>query len=121
LGDLSGSLADYEQAIAIDPQLAGAHSNIAFVKYDLSDIPGAINSWRTSLKLSPNEPDAQLGLAVALYRQGQAAEAVQLAKAAISKEKRSTDLEFLRKDRAWSENIIKDKIEFFQALSIDGN
>jgi tetratricopeptide (TPR) repeat protein/tRNA A-37 threonylcarbamoyl transferase component Bud32 len=121
LGDLSGSLADYEQAIAIDPKLAGSHSNIAFIKYDLNDIPSAINSWRKSLELSPNEPDTQLGLAVALYRQGESAEAFQLAKAAISKEKRSTDLEFLRKDRFWSEKIIKDANEFFQALSTNGN
>jgi tetratricopeptide (TPR) repeat protein/tRNA A-37 threonylcarbamoyl transferase component Bud32 len=121
LGDLSGSLADYEQAIAIDPQSPGSHNNIAFIKYDLGDTPGAISLWRKSLELSPNEPDAQLGLAVVLYRQGQSAEAFQLAKAAISKEKRSTDLEFLRKDRFWSEKIIKDANEFFQALSTNGN
>jgi hypothetical protein len=66
------------------------------------------------VKLSSDDPDAQLGLAVALYRQGQVAEATQLAKAAIGKDKQITDLEFLRK-RFWSEAILKGVIELFQS------
>jgi hypothetical protein len=51
---------------------------------------------------------------VALYKQGREAEAYKWGAAAIRKEKRSTNLEFLRKERDWSEIIIKDAIKFFQ-------
>jgi tetratricopeptide (TPR) repeat protein len=112
-GDLSGAIFDYEKAVAIDPKNATSHSNIAFIKYDRGNIAGAIESWRKSLALS-TDPDAQLGLAVALYKRGQEAEAYKLGAAAIRAEKRSIDLNFLKKERAWSEIILKDAVKFLQ-------
>jgi tetratricopeptide (TPR) repeat protein/S1-C subfamily serine protease len=120
LGDLRGSLADYDRSIALNPKNASAYQNAAFIKYDLNDISGAIDYWRKSLNLNPNEPDTQLGLAVALYKQGQTTEAYQLGTAVIKAEKRSTNLDFLRKERTWSEIIIKDAAIFFQAPQISG-
>jgi tetratricopeptide (TPR) repeat protein len=113
IGDLYGAIADNERAITINPNIASTHSNIGFIKYDLGDITGAIESWRKSLALSSND-DAQLGLAVALYRKGRASEAYKLGVEAIRKEKRSTNLEFLRKERKWSEIILKDAVKFLQ-------
>jgi tetratricopeptide (TPR) repeat protein len=82
LGDKQGALRDYDDAIRINTKHASAYGNAAFVKYDLGDVLGAIDYWRKSLKLQPDEPDIQLGLAVALYKQGQIAEANQLGIAA---------------------------------------
>ena len=118
LGDIRGSLGDYDRSIALNPKNAEAYANAAFVKYDLNDIPGAIDYWRKSLSLKPDNSDAQLGLAVALYKQGQTEEAYQLGIAEIKKEKRSTNLEFLRKEKNWSEIIIKDAVKFFQTPQI---
>jgi serine/threonine protein kinase/Tfp pilus assembly protein PilF len=114
LNDLQGALADYNQAIELNPNNADTHNNLAFVKYDLGDPSGAIQSWRKALALNTKDADAQLGLAVALYKQGQEAEAYTLGTIAIRTEKRSTDLAFLKKEKIWSENILKDAATFFQ-------
>jgi tetratricopeptide (TPR) repeat protein/S1-C subfamily serine protease len=114
LGDKKGALADYNTALNLNPRNEDALNNIAFIKYDFGDIRGAIEFWRKSLALKADNSDGQLGLAVALYKQGREAEAYKWGAAAIRKEKRSTNLEFLRKERDWSEIIIKDAIKFFQ-------
>jgi serine/threonine protein kinase/lipoprotein NlpI len=114
LNDLQGALADYDRAIELNPNNADTHNNLAFVKYDLGDPSGAIQSWRKALALNTKDADAQLGLAVALYKQGQEAEAYTLGTIAIRAEKRSTDLAFLKKEKIWSENILKDAATFFQ-------
>ncbi|WP_309736551.1 tetratricopeptide repeat protein [Chamaesiphon sp. OTE_75_metabat_556] len=114
LNDLQGSLADYNRASELNPNNADTHNNLAFVKYDLGDPSGAIQSWRKALTLNTKDADAQLGLAVALYKQGQEAEAYTLGTIAIRAEKRSTDLAFLKKEKIWSENILKDAATFFQ-------
>jgi serine/threonine protein kinase len=118
LNDLQGAVSDYNRVIEIDPNNASALSNLAFVKYDFGDLSGAIESWRKSLALNANDADAQLGLAVALYQQGQEAEAFKLGMTAIKTEKRSTDLDFLKQERSWSENILKDADKFFQTLNL---
>ncbi len=114
LNDLQGSLADYNRAIELNPNNADTHNNLAFVKYDLGDLSGAIQFWRKALTLNTKDADAQLGLAVALYKQGQEAEVYTLGTIAIRAEKRSTDLAFLKKEKIWSENILKDAATFFQ-------
>jgi tetratricopeptide (TPR) repeat protein len=113
-GDLSGAISDLEKAVTIEPKWAYLNSHIAFIKYEIGNLTGAIQSWRKWLALAANDPDAQLGLAVALYRQGQEAEAYKLGAAAIRAEKKSIDLNFLRNERKWSEIIIKDAAKFLQ-------
>ena len=43
--------------------LTDAHSNLASVHKDSGNIPEAIQSYRTALKLKPNFPDAYCNLA----------------------------------------------------------
>ena len=43
--------------------LIDAHSNLASVHKDSGNIPEAIQSYRTALKLKPNFPDAYCNLA----------------------------------------------------------
>jgi tetratricopeptide (TPR) repeat protein len=117
LGDVQGGLIDSDLAISINPKFDVAYGKAAFMKYDLGDVSGAIDYWRKSLSLKPDNPDAQLGLAIALYKQGKEAEAYKLGIAAIKKERRSTNLDFLRKND-WSENMIKDAVKFFQTPQI---
>ncbi len=121
LNDLQGALADFNSAIHLIPDYYTSYDNIAFVKYDLGDLAGAIQSWRKFLLLIESKTlppystsDTQLGLAIALYRQGQESEAYVLAAKAIREEKRLTSLAFLKKEYGWSEIILKDAAKFFQ-------
>ncbi|PSB59271.1 serine/threonine-protein kinase [Chamaesiphon polymorphus] len=114
LGDSKGSLADSNTTIALDPKNETAFQNAAFVKYDFNDLQGAIELWSKSLKINPDNSDSQLGLAVALYKQGQESEAYQWGAAAIRQEKRSKDLNFLRNERYWSDTILKDAAKFLK-------
>ena len=83
--DVQGALQCYTRAIQINPAFAGkhtailirrlidhlmiefiftdAHSNLASVHKDSGNIPEAIQSYRTALKLKPNFPDAYCNLA----------------------------------------------------------
>lgn len=47
----------------INPAFADAHSNLASIHKDSGNIPDAINSYRTALKLKPDFPDAYCNLA----------------------------------------------------------
>ena len=82
---MQGALQCYTRAIQINPAFAGkhcdedyvvdlitsynkfifadAHSNLASVHKDSGNIPEAIQSYRTALKLKPNFPDAYCNLA----------------------------------------------------------
>jgi protein O-GlcNAc transferase len=89
MGDVQGALQCYTRAIQINPAFADAHSNLASVHkvirragyisvckwvclvpgltfpfvQDSGNIPEAIQSYRTALKLKPNFPDAYCNLA----------------------------------------------------------
>jgi protein O-GlcNAc transferase len=51
MGDISGALQCYTRAIQINPAFADAHSNLASIHKDSGNIPEAIASYRTALKL----------------------------------------------------------------------
>ncbi len=120
LNDPQGALADFNREIQIKPNEVYYYYGIALVKYDLGDLDGAIRSWRKYLSdlesssIPVESYDARLGLAVALYKQGQESEAYKIAVKTIRDEKQLTNLDFLRKEHGWSEIIIKDTAKFFQ-------
>jgi tetratricopeptide (TPR) repeat protein len=117
LNDFQGALADFNWAIQLRNH--DAYKQIALVKYDLGDLSVAIQSWRKFLSYETEsysflKSEPQLGLAIALYKQGQESEAYVLAAKVIREEKRVTSLDFLRKEYEWSDIILKDAAKFFQ-------
>jgi len=58
LGDNQGAIADYNQAIAINPQYADAHYNRGIVKSNLGDNQGAIADYSQVLAINPQFSDA---------------------------------------------------------------
>ena len=54
-GDLQNAIADYNQAIQLQPNLAaGAYSNIGVARYKAGDLQGAIADLNKSIQLNPN-------------------------------------------------------------------
>ncbi|WP_255014733.1 tetratricopeptide repeat-containing serine protease family protein [Cyanobium sp. BA20m-p-22] len=53
LGDKQGAIADYSQAIAINPQLAQAYNNRGNIKRDLGDKQGAIADYNQAIAINP--------------------------------------------------------------------
>jgi len=51
LGDKQGAVADYNQAIAINPQNADAYNNRGNSKYDLGDTQGACADYKKAIAL----------------------------------------------------------------------
>ncbi len=108
IGDYQGSVSDNNVAIGMKhPRLGKVYSQRAFAQYELDNISAAIGSWRQALNLPEVMPDIQFGLAVALYRQGQQAEALQFAEVAIRSDKKLLDAQYLQ-SKKWGSAIRKD-------------
>jgi tetratricopeptide (TPR) repeat protein len=117
-GDYQGSIEDYNLAIAMNhPRLGKIYMQKAFSQYEMGNIAEAILSWRKALSLPYMKQDSQLGLAIALYRQGKQDEAFELAAAAIRTDKKLKDIRYLR-DKNWSNRILKDAVKFLQTSKV---
>ena len=51
LGDISGSVEDWSRAVALQPDSPWLHYNLAGIKSDYGDKPGAINAYREAIFL----------------------------------------------------------------------
>jgi tetratricopeptide (TPR) repeat protein len=113
-GNYRGSIEDYDLAIAMNhPRLGKVYMQKGFSQYELGNISEAILSWRKALNLPYMKQDSQLGLAIALYRQGKKDEAFELGKLAIRTDNKLKNIQYLR-DKNWSRNILKDAAKFLQ-------
>jgi Flp pilus assembly protein TadD len=53
-GDSSGSMADYNQSIKINPKNARAYNNRGLVEENKGDLNGAMADYNQSIKIIPN-------------------------------------------------------------------
>jgi tetratricopeptide (TPR) repeat protein len=70
LGDKQGAIDDYNQAIKINPNYAGAYNNRGIVRKDLGDKPGAIADYNLAIKFNPNYAQAYYNRAYVYYQLG---------------------------------------------------
>src|SRR5690606_4771113 len=71
LGDYQNALADYSQAILIDPQDSYALYNRALVRTRLGDWRGAVSDYDVSLQLRSDNTDAYLNRGLIFLDSGQ--------------------------------------------------
>ena len=74
-GDMDGERAALEDAVKIDPTLAGAQKQLGYVLSRSGDSAGAIEHFRLAVKDAPSWPEAWVNLAAALAEAGQFSEA----------------------------------------------
>jgi protein O-GlcNAc transferase len=60
---IQGALYYYSIIFKIKPASADAHNNLALIQKYLDNIPEAIQSYQTALKLKPDFPDAYCNFA----------------------------------------------------------
>jgi len=83
LGQLQEAVADYREALRLDPRLTQAHGNLAVMYNDLGLPDAAADHCRQGLALEPNSAALHANLATALVRQGRQVEAIAAARRAV--------------------------------------
>ncbi|MFQ4141201.1 tetratricopeptide repeat protein [Chlorogloeopsis sp. ULAP02] len=68
--DYKGAIADYTEAIRLNPNYIAAYYNRGLVRSALGDKQGAIADYNSALKINPNDAKAYLNRGVAYYALG---------------------------------------------------
>jgi Flp pilus assembly protein TadD len=74
-GDLTGAASAYETFLTVHPNEAGMHSNRGVILAQLGRFEEAEIEYVAALRLSPENPDIELNLALAYYKSGRIPEA----------------------------------------------
>jgi tetratricopeptide (TPR) repeat protein len=82
-GHLKDAAASYRRALALQPQLAEAHNNLADVELEQGHLDAAAGSLRRALELRPDFPEAQQNLGKTLLRLGRYEEALESCRKAV--------------------------------------
>lgn len=113
------AIAQYEKAADTDANFWPAVNNIGLVKYESGDVDGAIAQWQKALDLAENEEsEPQLAIAVAQFSKGgQTIASRSSAVAALERDPRYADIEFL-KENLWGDQLIAATEKFFDTPTL---
>jgi tetratricopeptide (TPR) repeat protein len=75
-GDLAGAIAEFDRAIAFNPNFAEARYNRGFARYGTGDLAGAIADYTRIIKLNSPDLAGYLNQGVLLAKQGNRADAI---------------------------------------------
>ncbi|MBW4624966.1 MAG: tetratricopeptide repeat protein [Brasilonema octagenarum HA4186-MV1] len=67
-GDFKGGIADYTEAIRLNPKYAYAYNDRGIVRYYLGDLQAAIADFNQAIKINPNYANAYAGRSFARYK-----------------------------------------------------
>ncbi|NEP62953.1 MAG: tetratricopeptide repeat protein, partial [Symploca sp. SIO2G7] len=100
------AIEEYEAAVDFDSQFWPAINNIGLVFYEMGDLNSAIDYWEQSLNVSDEEPEPTLAIAVARYAANiNRPEAIESATAALERDSRYADLDFLA-ENLWGTRLL---------------
>lgn len=107
----------YQKSVEIEPDFWPSINNIGLVLYEQGNIDQAIAQWEASLVVAPEEPEPQLAIAVARYAQGQRENVLTLGIAALERDSRYAELDFLEQN-LWGDALLTDAREFFDVPAV---
>jgi tetratricopeptide (TPR) repeat protein len=81
---VDAAIGQYQAAIALDPDQAGAHNNLSRARLQKRDLDGAMTQAREALKLRPDLADAHRNLGVALVQAGRLDEGIEQLRQALA-------------------------------------
>jgi Flp pilus assembly protein TadD len=67
-GKLTAAIAEYRQALKINPELAGAYNNLGTALVREGKLAAAITEFQQALKIDPNDAQAEHNLRYVLGR-----------------------------------------------------
>lgn len=113
------AIAQYEKAIANDASFWPAVNNIGLVMYEAGDVDGAIAQWQEALDIAASEEtEPLLAISVANYSRGaRVADSSSTAVAALERDPRYADIDFL-KENLWGEQLITATEQFFSTPTL---
>jgi tetratricopeptide (TPR) repeat protein len=85
-GDGQGAIANYRQAIRLDPGFPDAHYHLATLLLETGQYDEALQEFRAALRLMPESVEVRNNLGVALAAQGKLDEAIELFQQALTLE-----------------------------------
>lgn len=83
-GDAAGALADYEQALALEPGNVAANANRGILLLERNELDGALVAFEAALAREPRNGPALVGRAVVRHRRGDVAGALADCDAAVA-------------------------------------
>jgi tetratricopeptide (TPR) repeat protein len=69
-GDLDGAMADYNQAIKLNPKYPAAYDGLGITKFKKGDLDGAMADYNQAIKLNPNFAGPYNNRGVVKFRKG---------------------------------------------------
>lgn len=119
LSQYDKAIAQYEESVESDAAFWPAVNNIGLVLFERGDVDGAIAKWREALEMAEREEtEPQLAIAVAQYSRGnQTPEDTSTAIAALERDPRYAEIEFLR-ENLWGDGLISATELFFSTPSL---
>jgi serine/threonine protein kinase len=99
LGDKQGAIADYNQAIKLNPNFAFPYNNRGWAKYNLGDKQGAIADYNQAIKLNPD-------FAVPYYNRGLIYKELNDNEKAIKDFRQAAKLHRQQNNQTWYQNSL---------------
>lgn len=102
----------YNEAVKREETFWPAVNNIGLVLYEQGNVEEAIDAWEAAMELTNGEEaEPQMAIAVARFAQGNQAEATDQAIAALTRDPRYADLDFLD-ENLWGPQLLRQTQQF---------
>ena len=107
----NNAISQYHKAVAVDNKSWEAITKIGLIKHEQGDVEGAQKQWKKALSIS-NYSEPMLAFAILLNNQGEQKKAIDMAKDAISRERKLAIIKGLEYS-LWGKSLIADTQKFF--------